>query len=270
MKKDKKLISLSNELRKKILNMIYLRKSSHLGSNLSVVEILIAIYSLINTTKIIKNKIDRDRVFISKGHCAAAVYSVLEIFNILKKGSTLKFLDNKNDLAAHVCHSVKGVEHSTGALGHGLPCAVGAALGLRSRNLKSKVFVICGDGELQEGSIWESLMLASHHKLNNLEIFIDYNKISSITLTNKVLNIEPLAEKFKSFGFNVFQVDGHNLNSLTKLIKKNKRLNKPKVYICHTIKGKGVSFCENKPIWHYKTLDKKLFEQAIKVYSESN
>ena len=262
MKKDKKLISLSNELRKKILNMIYLRKSSHLGSNLSVVEILIAIYSLINTNKIIKNKIDRDRVFISKGHCAAAVYSVLEIFNILKKGSTLKFLDNKNDLAAHVCHSVKGVEHSTGALGHGLPCAVGAALGLRSRNLKSKVFVICGDGELQEGSIWESLMLASHHKLSNLYVFVDYNRQQGFGTTDEILNLDSLIQKFQSFKWDVHEVNGHSFKELINLKKKiTRNSKKPKVIIANTIKGKGVPFYENTFESHYKILSKAEFEK---------
>ena len=151
----------------------------------------------------------------------------------------------------HVSHKVNGVEFSTGSLGHGLPIAVGKALKFKINKEKNRVFVLLSDGEMNEGTTWESLLFASHHKLDNLSIIIDYNKIQSMDFVKKVINIEPLKLKLLAFGCNVQNVDGHDISALTKsLNKKNK--NKPKVIIAHTIKGKGISFMENNNLWHYK------------------
>mgnify|MGYP001377551761 CR=1 FL=1 len=149
---------------------------------------------------------------------------------------------------------VPGVEVSTGALGHGMPIGVGMALAAKIRKQKHKIYVIVGDGEINEGSIWESAMSASKHSLSNLKVFVDYNKIQSYGPTKDVLDLEPLVDKWKSFGFDVSEVNGHDINQLKKNIfkfKKNK-IKKPSVTICHTIKGKGFYFAENNPYWHHK------------------
>jgi transketolase len=254
----------TNDTRLKILKLLYKSKASHLGSNMSVVEILTAIYSLIDIDKIKINSPDRSRVFISKGHCACATYSVMNSFGLIDDETLSTYHSNNSLLAGHVSHSVEGVEHSTGALGHGVSVALGAAIGLKSKKYEKNplVFTLCGDGEIQEGSVWEAFMLAGHLKLNNFIVLIDYNKISSITNTNKVVNLEPLDKKFLSFGFNCVEVDGHNINSIYNEII-NKANDKPLSIICHTVKGKGVSFAENDPIWHYRTLTDELYQKAV-------
>ncbi len=254
----------TDNIRLKILKLLHNAKASHLGSGMSVVEILIAIYSSVDIDKIKNNSPDRSRVFVSKGHCACATYSVMNSFGLIDDETLSTYHSNDSLLAGHVSHSVECVEHSTGALGHGVSVALGAAIGMKSKNFKDNPisFCLCGDGEIQEGSVWEAFMLAGHLMLNNFVVLIDYNKISSITDTNKVVNLEPLNEKFSSFGFSSVEVDGHDINSIyEKIITRDK--NKPLALICHTVKGKGVSFAENDPIWHYRTLTDELYAQAV-------
>ena len=254
----------TDNIRLKILKLLHNAKASHLGSGMSVVEILTAIYSLVDIDKIKSNSPDRSRVFVSKGHCACATYSVMNSFGLIDDETLSTYHSNDSFLAGHVSHSVECVEHSTGALGHGVSVALGAAIGMKSKNFKNNPisFCLCGDGEIQEGSVWEAFMLAGHLMLNNFVVLIDYNKISSITDTNKVVNLEPLNEKFSSFGFSSVEVDGHDISSIyEKIINRDK--NKPLALICHTVKGKGVSFAENDPIWHYRTLTDELYAQAV-------
>jgi transketolase len=151
----------------------------------------------------------------------------------------------------HVSHKVNGVEFSTGSLGHGLPVAIGKAIKFKTNKEKNKVYVLMSDGEINEGTTWEGLLFASHHKLDNLNIIIDYNKIQSMDFINKVINIEPLKSKFLSFGCNVKVINGHNITAIKDALTKSKK-NKPNVIIANTIKGKGVSFMENNNLWHYK------------------
>jgi len=234
---------ITKDIRINILKLTYKAKSSHIGSCLSIVEILAVLYN-----KILKKK---DRFILSKGHAALALYCTL----YQKKYISLKVLNsfgsNKTILMNHVSHKVNGVEFSTGSLGHGLPVAIGKAIKFKTNKEKNKVYVLMSDGEINEGTTWEGLLFASHHKLDNLNIIIDYNKIQSMDFINKVINIEPLKSKFLSFGCNVKVINGHNItaikNALTKSIK-----NKPNVIIANTIKGKGVSFMENNNLWHYK------------------
>ncbi len=253
------------DIRKKIIELLYSSKASHLGSNMSAVEMLIAIFSSINTEKIKSQSENRSRVFISKGHCACATYTVMNFFGLIKDKDLVTYHKDGSFLAGHISHSADGVEHSTGALGHGISVAVGAAIGLKSKfNANAPIsFALCGDGEIQEGSVWEALMLAGHLNLKNFVLLIDYNKISSIKETNKVVNLEPLSDKLSSFGFTTQNVDGHNINEIYTAINNNLS-NKPQAIICHTIKGKGISFAENEPIWHYRTLDEKLYLEAKK------
>lgn len=235
-------------IRTNILNLTYKAKSSHIGSCLSIVEILAVLYG-----KILKKK---DRFILSKGHAALALYCTLFENKFISLKILNSFGSNKTILMNHVSHKVKGVEFSTGSLGHGLPVAVGKALKFKINKENNKVFVLISDGELNEGTTWESLLFASHHKLENLTIIIDYNKIQSMDFINKIINIEPLKSKLQSFGCNVHQVNGHDTSLINRiLVKKNK--NKPKIIIAHTIKGKGISFMENNNLWHYKNPNQK-------------
>lgn len=235
-------------IRTNILNLTYKAKSSHIGSCLSIVEILAVLY-----TRILKKN---DRFILSKGHAALALYCTLFEKKLISSKILNSFGSNKTILMNHVSHKVNGVEFSTGSLGHGLPVAVGKALKFKMNKEKNKVFALLSDGEMNEGTTWESLLFASHHKLDNLTIIIDYNKIQSMDFVHNVINIEPLKTKLLSFGCNVYEINGHNILAISRsLTRKNK--NKPKIIIANTIKGKGISFMENNNLWHYKNPDIK-------------
>jgi transketolase len=251
-------------VRKSILSMLYRANASHLGSNMSAVEMIIAMYGSVDCEKIRSKAFDRSRIIISKGHCAAATYAAMAHFNILPMSILENYHQNDSKLAGHVSHAVFGVEHSTGALGHGINVALGCALGLRSRGIKdSLVLTLVGDGEIQEGSIWEAMMFAVHKKIGNYITLVDNNRISSITKTEDVINMSPLRSRFEGFGLNVMEVDGHSLNEISTAIESMRSQDLPGVIICNTIKGRGVPFAEGQPIWHYKTLTDELYREAI-------
>lgn len=253
-----------NSVRRSILNMLYKAGASHLGSGMSAVEMLIAMYSSVDCSKIINHTNNRSRILISKGHCAAATYATMAHFGIIPFDMLETYHQNGSLLAGHVSHEVVGVEHSTGALGHGLNVGVGCALGLKARNIHDeKVLVLCGDGEIQEGSIWEGLMFAVHKKLNNLCVLIDNNRISSITHTHDVIDLRPLRSRFEGFGLNTYDVDGHSVGEIMACIEKAKDFDAPTVIICNTVKGKDVPFAEWEAVWHYRSLTQELFNQAI-------
>ncbi len=253
----------SKSIRITILNILKSSKASHLGSNMSVVEIIMAIYSSLDHNLIKTKDPLRDRVFISKGHCAAATFAVLHHLGIIDKETINNYHLDNSFLAGHVSHSVPGAEHSTGALGHGISVAVGAALGFRAEKSKQTVFALCGDGELQEGSVWETLLFCGHHKLNNLIIFVDYNKIGNINFIKNVVSLEPIIEKFQSFNLNTKIINGHNYEEIKLEIQKAKNQEKTTIFVCDTIKGKDIPFAENQPIWAYKTLDQDHYDKAI-------
>ncbi len=242
-------------IRVNILKKTYEANSSHIGSCYSIVEILYVLYFL-------KFK-KKDTFILSKGHAALALYCTLFEKKILSKALLDSYGKNNSTLMAHVSHKVKGVEFSTGSLGHGLPYAVGKALGEKINKSKSKIYVLISDGELNEGTTWESLLFASFHKLDNLFIIIDYNKIQSLDFLKNVLKIEPLRQKLTSFNCNVSQINGHNINQITKSLK-SKNNNKPNIIIADTIKGKGVKFMENTVLWHYKSPNKEQLRDAMK------
>ena len=249
--------------RQDILNISYTANASHIGSALSCVEILISVYSSLDVDKIINNSKNRDRVILSKGHAAAALYSVLKGFDVISADTLKSYRENRSVLMGHVSHEVVGVEHSTGALGHGLSVGIGHAIYLDEYSKLSRVYVICGDGEIQEGSVWEALMLISTRNLTNLIVLIDYNKISSITKTEKVINTGKLEDRFKGFGFNVVSVNGHDINEIRNAIAMTASKTPPTVIICNTVKGKGVAFAENSAVWHYKTLTTETLKLAL-------
>ena len=233
----------TKDIRINILKLTYKAKSSHIGSCLSIVEILAVLYN-----NILKKK---DRFILSKGHAALALYCTLYQKKYISLKTLKSFGSNKSILMNHVSHKVNGVGFSTGSLGHGLPVAIGKALKFKVNKEKNKVYVLMSDGEINEGTTWEGLLFASHHKLDNLNIIIDYNKIQSMDFVNKVIGIEPLKSKFLSFGCNVRIINGHNVTAINKALIKTVK-NKPNVIIANTIKGKGVSFMENNNLWHYK------------------
>lgn len=253
------------EVRRTILKMLYRSKASHLGSNMSVVEILIAIYSSIDCKKICDATADRSRILVSKGHCAAATYAVLAHFGVLPFDMLDSYHMDGSLLTGHVNHFLPGVEHSSGALGHGVNVAVGCALGLRSRGHRNTpVFAVVGDGELQEGSVWEALMFAAHRNLHNLIVLVDNNRISSITRTEMVIDMRPLCTRFEAFGMRTYEVDGHCVPQIRSAILDSTD-GRPRIIICNTVKGKGVPFAEWEPIWHYKTLSDEQYLVATKA-----
>jgi len=253
------------DIRKTVIDIIYKAQASHLGSSLSVIEILTGIYSEVDLEEIASKTESRDKVILSKGHAAAALYSTLYHFGLMDKDVLSTYHQPGSFLQGHVSHGVDYVEHSTGALGHGLSVGVGHAIAQRTLGLKSLTFVVCGDGEIQEGSIWEALMYARTMQLDNLVLLIDNNKISSITNTTNVINFGPIVNAFLGFDLSVHEINGHDLMEIKNLIKsiRDVRENRPHVIICNTVKGKGVSFAESQAIWHYKTLDEEKHRLAI-------
>ena len=254
---------LAKNIRIDAINMVNKGGSSHVGSVLSIADILAVLYGSImrydTSNPTLKT---RDRFILSKGHAGAGVYAVLAEVGFFDKSELLQHCQNGSKFSGHVSHKdIPGVELSTGALGHGLPVAVGIALNAKLDNLDYKTFVILGDGELNEGSNWESFMFANHHQLDNLCIIIDRNNLQSMDTTENTLVLEPLAEKINAFGWRVIELDGHNHVELKDAF--NQVHNKPLCIIANTIKGKGVSYMEHSVAWHYKTPQGDEFTQAI-------
>jgi len=258
--------TLAKQIRIHALKITANAKASHIGSCLSMAELLAVLYEDILRIKCESpNWEDRDRFILSKGHGAAIYYAVLAEKGFIPKEWLNNFAENDSKLSAHVnSHNIPGIEVSSGSLGHGLPIACGMALAAIASKKNYKIYVLLSDGELDEGSNWESILFASHHKLSNLTTIVDYNKTQGLGDVKKILNLEPLEEKFKAFGWSSIRVDGHSIheihNSLTKmpLIK-----DKPTVIIADTIKGKGVSFMENSLKWHYCSPNPDELKKAI-------
>lgn len=241
------------------MNMVHNANSSHIGSALSITDIISVLYqNHLNISPQLVNDPQRDIFILSKGHACVSLYALLALKGFFEIKLLDTYAQNDSSLMAHISHKTNGVEFSTGSLGHGLPFAVGKALGSKILNINNRVYVIIGDGECCEGSNWEALLFAAHHKLDNLIVIVDFNNLQSFTTVDKTMNIEPLEEKFKAFNCNVYNVDGHShkeLNSLFKNIATNS--NRPNIVIAKTIKGKGVSFMENSVKWHYSSPNKE-------------
>ena len=248
----------NSSVRCNILKMIHATKSGHPGGSLSCVEILSVLYNKIMfVPKEWKNSPEfekRDRFILSKGHASAALYAVLAQKGFFPVDELLSFRKLGSRLQGHPStrSALEGIEVSTGSLGQGLSIAVGVALALKLNNSNSKVYALLGDGEMQEGSVWEALMSASHKKLNNLIIVIDKNRLQIDGSTDDVKSLEPLDKKLEAFGWDVVEVDGHNENELENAFIEAKKSTKPFAVIANTIKGKGVSFMENNAGWHGK------------------
>jgi len=251
-----KLDKRSKFLRSLVVRSLLGGTRGHMGSAMSLIEILRVLYDKIANIHLRNvSNANRDRIILSKGHGCLALYAVLADKKFIK----MKDLDNTSKfhskLGGHPeSDKILGVEASTGSLGHGMPIGVGLALASKIQGRKNKIYVIVGDGEINEGSVWESALAASKHRLDNLKVIVDYNKIQSYGPTKEVLDLEPLRDKWKSFGFEVSEVNGHNIKQLFKNLNRFKKnfSKKPSVTICHTIKGKGFYFAENNPFWHHK------------------
>lgn len=228
----------------------------HIGSTLSLIEILRALYDDILAFRPSEPGWPaRDRLILSKGHGCLALYVLLADKGFIEKDELSGFCRAGSRLGGHPERGkVPGVEASTGALGHGLPIGVGMALGLRMRRRESRVIVVCGDGEINEGSVWEAAMCAAKHGLDNLVVVIDYNKIQSAGFTEDILPLEPLAEKWRAFGFATAEADGHDVPALQRVFRRVPfEAGRPTAVICHTVKGRGIDFAENDPRWHHKS-----------------
>ena len=228
----------------------------HIGSSLLLVEILRVLYDCILAYRPQEPKwTGRDRLILSKGHGCLALYAILADRGFFPEQELQTFCKPGSRLGGHPeRNKAPGVEASTGALGHGLPMGVGMAIAAKIRHQKHRVVVIVGDGEINEGSVWEAALSASKHRLSNLLVIVDYNKLQSYGLSSEVLNLEPLNEKWHSFGFDVHAVDGHDISALEGLFKRLP-LNhqKPTAIICHTVKGMGFPFAEGQAEWHHKS-----------------
>jgi transketolase len=258
-----KSIELSNKTRRTILQMVHNSGGSHIASALSIVDIVSVLYSNVLQFDAKNSNWDqRDRFILSKGHACTPVYAILAHFGFFSIDELSTYGQDGSNLMNHISHKVSGVEFSTGALGHGLPFGVGKSKAAKILNKGWRTYVLLSDGELDEGSNWEAFMFSAHHKLNNLTAIIDYNKLQSLDSVEKTLNLEPLIDKFESFGWDVVKVDGHCHETLTIEINKTHEF-KPRLIIANTIKGKGVSFMENKVEWHYKTPSKVELDIAL-------
>ena len=246
----------SKELRTLIVKALEGGGRGHLGSSMSLVEILRVLFDYVLNYKVDDHLWpDRDRLILSKGHGCLALYAMLADKGFIPKEELATFCHSDSRLGGHPERlKLPGIEASTGALGHGLPMGVGMALAARIRHQAHKVVVIVGDGEINEGSNWEAAMSASKHSLDNLVVMVDYNKLQSYGATKEVLDLEPLADKWTSFGFKVREVDGHSVDELeAALTALPFDSNSPSVIICHTVKSKGFPFAEGKAEWHHKS-----------------
>jgi len=258
---------LAKRIRIHAVKMTSAGKSSHVGSVLSIADILAVLYNDILKVKPSQpDWEDRDRFILSKGHAGAGVYSVLAEKGFFSTEILKTHYQNGSLLSGHVSHKgIPGVELSTGSLGHGLSVGTGLALAAKMDKKDYKTFVLLSDGECDEGSNWEAILFSAHHKLDNLVAIIDYNKIQSIASVKDTLDLEPFADKFIAFGWDVKTVDGHNLDELKNALSSIPfKKNKPSVIIANTIKGKGVSFMEHTVLWHYRSPLNQEFEMALK------
>lgn len=257
----------SRAVRANILKMIAHAKAAHVGSSLSVVDILAVLYcSWLRHRPNDPSWEERDRLVLSKGHAAAALYATLAEAGYFAVEDLFTYCENGGRLFGHATHKdTPGVEVSTGALGHGLPIGIGMALATRERGSKARTVVILSDGECDEGSNWEGFLFAPMHKLQNLFVIIDYNKLQSFGRKSEVLDLEPLADKLRAFRWNVVEADGHDHKALLEALEQvSNGEGKPTVVIAHTIKGKGVSFMEDNLLWHYRPPSPEQLEEALK------
>lgn len=258
---------LAKEIRKSIVTMTGKANVSHSGSALSAADIVAVLYAeVLNVRPKEPLWAQRDRFILSKGHAATVLYSALALRGFFDKKTLDTFARDGSMLTCHPSlQNVPGVEAVTGSLGHGLGLGIGMALGLQHFKKTPQVYVLVSDGECDEGSIWEGILFAGNKKVNNLTLIIDYNKLQSYGRTADVQDLEPLANKLRAFKWEVLEVDGHDCHALKKAFDKPSAIKgRPRVIIAHTVKGKGVSFMEDKLEWHYRAPVGELLDEALR------
>ncbi|MDC6482279.1 transketolase [Pelagibacteraceae bacterium] len=269
----KKTEEFSKQIRKNIILAAFSAgaKSAHIGGALSIADIISVLFGdIMNLDSKNPLNIDRDRFILSKGHACLALYSVLAEKNFIKTEDLKNFgKSNSNFLGHPTMDKKKGIEFSTGSLGMGLSLGVGVAYAGVKKKKKYKVFIVLGDGECNEGSVWESVLLASHLKLDNLVVFIDKNNLQQTGKNQDILNLGDLTKKFLSFNWNAIEINGHDHSEIYQAVK-NKKLEKPLAVIANTTKGKGVSIFENNNEWHHSILSETNYEQALKELDKIN
>lgn len=257
--------ALARKLRRHALRMTHRARASHIGSCLSIADILAVLYGAV--LRVDAKRPDwpeRDRLIISKGHAAAIVYAALAESGFFLVADLDFYSADGGSLSGHVTKTVPGVELSTGSLGHGLPVAAGMALAARRAGANWRSFCVLSDGEMDEGSNWEAIQFAQHFRLSNLIAIVDYNKIQSFGTVAEISDLHPLAEKFRAFNWGVHEIDGHDHAALAAALAGPSPLaGRPTAIVAHTIKGKGVSFMEGRLAWHYSSPDAAQLESAL-------
>lgn len=260
MKNYKKI---STEARKKVLELIYKAQTSHIGSNFSCIDLLTVIFE--------KADLDKDKIILSKGWAAASLYYFLWRKGRITKEELDSYCQPGSKFIGLAEPIIPEIPAAGGSMGFGLPFGVGFALAKKIKKEEGKIYVLMSDGEQQIGTTWESAMIADHHKLNNLCVLIDYNKFQAMGRTNEILNIEPLKDKWESFGWQVREINGHNFKEIEKaLFSSLSPKTKPFVIIAHTIKGYPISFMKNNNLYHYKNLSKEEYNKALKELNGRN
>lgn len=263
-------ISLARDIRTLGLQLVHKASASHIGSALSIADLLAVLISDDNLCNLPNpGNPYRDRIILSKGHACVSLYSALHLKGFFSSDDLFSYGDDFSRFMNHVSHHVPGVEFSTGALGHGLPIACGKALAAKLKGEAWHTFVVMSDGELQEGSNWEAFMFASHFVLDNLTVCIDYNNLQSLTTVDNTISLQPLADKLQAFGWQVSTIDGHSHPDVKHSLSLAKQSTQPTAIILKTIKGKGVSFMENEVAWHYKSPNDVELAQALNEVSRS-
>lgn len=262
-----RMAAMANQIRLDVTEMTHRSGASHIGTCFSIAEILATLYAgVLRVDPSQPDWQERDRFILSKGHGCAAVYSALSQRGFFPRQWLEGFYMDGGTLFGHITHKgVPGVEASTGALGHGLPIAAGMALWAHRRGQNHRVVALLSDGECNEGSTWEAAMFAGHHGLTNLTAIVDYNGIQSLTTTERTITLEPFADRWRSFGWEVREVPGHEPSALVESLTGAPRVGRPMVVIAHTTKGRGVSFMEGEVLWHYRSPDK---DERVRALAE--
>lgn len=268
---EESLAKKSIEYRKRILKYIYKAKAGHTGGSLSCVDVLNVLYNrIMDVGPSNFDSPDRDRYVQSKGHCVEALFVVLADQGFFPESELETLCQYGSHFIGHPTRKVPGVEQNTGALGHGLSLSVGMAIAAKLDKKAYRVFTLMGDGELAEGSNWEAALTASHYKLDNLCAIVDYNRLQISAPTRDVCNTDPIADKFRSFGWEVVEVDGHDVDVLEATFRKLPlATGKPSLVIAHTVKGKGISYMENVLKWHHGVPGEEQYEQAQKELDDA-
>lgn len=255
----------AKEIRQEILKMLFACQSGHPGGSLSCVEMLMALYyDIMNIDSKNPKKADRDRFVLSKGHACPTQYAILADLGYFPKEDLAGLRQADSHLQGHPdCKKTPGIEVNTGSLGQGISQAVGLAMAAKHAKADYKIYTVIGDGECQEGLVWEAAMAAAHYKLDNLCVLLDYNGLQIDGSNNQVMGLGNITEKFEAFGFACFEADGHDIQAIEDAIEESNS-GKPKFICCHTIKGKGVSFMENQVGWHGKPMNEEQFKTAMK------